>query len=505
MKKSFYIFIGVALISSFAIKAFASLLRVNQSVAGVSSQGLVGWWTFDGGNMISNVADSSGQGNTGSLQFGTLGNVSTSSMVTAGKLGQGLKFDGLDDYVKGPDIQTPSNAITITAWIYPTAISGIYGDIATRVNGYGLRLVDTGRISLALRTTDRAWTYAVQTANNVIKVNKWQFIAVTWAAGSLAHGYYNAVEVNNGGASIFTGNISYSGTAGTVVTAIGAGYSSSAATNLFPGSIDDVRIYNRALSASEITQLYNSGLARINQSVPAVASAGLVGWWTFDGANMINNVVDRSGQNNTGYLKFGTLGNVSTSSMVTVGKLGQGLKFDGRDDYVNVPNTSRLAVELSAFSVSAWVKVSNQPASGNRTYFLFKGNTGRTDGYSFLYNNLSGTKQINLVKGGVTLQGVNQTLANNTWYHLMAVQNFSGGHPSSVTYYVNGVNIGSYVDSSDYSNSDTEAVSLGAGNVSASVSFPLNGSLDDVRIYNRALSAGEIKQLYNNGLLRIKK
>jgi len=74
--------------------------------------GLVGHWTFDGKDMVSNVADVSGNGNHGSL----LGQTSTTT--TAGKVGQALEFDGSDDYVKVSDMGSPQQ-FTFSFWIDP--------------------------------------------------------------------------------------------------------------------------------------------------------------------------------------------------------------------------------------------------------------------------------------------------------------------------------------------------------------------------------------------------
>ena len=104
------------------------------------------------------------------------------------------------------------------------------------------------------------------------------------------------------------------------------------------GQIDDVRIYNRALSAAEILNLYRAGSAKVNVSNTAATANGggnlanglVGGWWTFDGKNMINNVADSSGNGNNGDM----IGFTSTSSAVVPGKLGQALKFNGVNQYV---------------------------------------------------------------------------------------------------------------------------------------------------------------------------
>jgi len=58
--------------------------------------------------------------------------------------------------------------------------------------------------------------------------------------------------------------------------------------------MDDVRIYNRALSTDEITKLYNQGAAtkQASTKTPVDLQTGLTGHWTFDGPDMINNVAD---------------------------------------------------------------------------------------------------------------------------------------------------------------------------------------------------------------------
>ena len=93
------------------------------------------------------------------------------------------------------------------------------------------------------------------------------------------------------------------------------------------GPIDEVRIYNRALSTSEINQLYRLGGQKVAKASTPVGTLvdGLKGWWTFDGADTdwnTNTVTDKSGNGNTG-----TLTNMSTTSSPVPGKIGQGLNF----------------------------------------------------------------------------------------------------------------------------------------------------------------------------------
>jgi hypothetical protein len=153
------------------------------------------------------------------------------------------------------------------------------------------------------------------------------------------------------------------------------------AGNYFNGSIDDVRIYNRALTAEQIKTLYASGTVR-----PAIANAnsasltagtnlasGLVGHWSFDGKYLSPTTArDSSGQGNDGTLTNGPV--------PVIGKMGQALSFDGVNDGVNVGSSTSLT-PTGALTISAWVYinpvnpsygaiVSNWVNSGASPYFF---------------------------------------------------------------------------------------------------------------------------------------
>ncbi len=120
-------------------------------------------------------------------------------------------------------------------------------------------------------------------------------------------------------------------TTGTAMVIGAQGPTPGLASTFFQGSMDEARIYNRALSAGEITRLYRIGATlHVNTQINNDSlKNGLVGWWTFDGADVRGTVAyDKSGQNNNGALTNGPA--------PTFGKLGQALNFDGTDDYVDI-------------------------------------------------------------------------------------------------------------------------------------------------------------------------
>jgi len=123
-------------------------------------------------------------------------------------------------------------------------------------------------------------------------------------------------------------------------------------SDYFDGKMDDVRVYNRVLSAEEISRLYQLGattkIAKTITTNPDLKN-GLVGHWTFDGINMDTasntaEVLDSSGNSNNGdWLNHGTT--------TKPGKIGQAIDFDGTDDYIDAGD-----VGSGVQTIAAWIK-----------------------------------------------------------------------------------------------------------------------------------------------------
>ena len=120
----------------------------------------------------------------------------------------------------------------------------------------------------------------------------------------------------------------------------------------FSGSIDDVRVYDHALSASEVAQLYHSGAANVAHS-NAMISNGLVGYWTFDGSATnwtTNTTADLSGNGNNG-----TIVSMSTTTSPVLGKIGQALNFDGSSQKITTAAGVSSICSVSTCSLSVWL------------------------------------------------------------------------------------------------------------------------------------------------------
>jgi hypothetical protein len=231
-------------------------LTTNKTTIGVSKSslvpgGLVGYWPFDGKYVnwaTGVVSDISGNGNSAQIN-----NMSISTSPVAGKLGQALAFDGSTSYLAvGTPTSEPSSAITIAAWIYKNT-NVPWASILDRYGGEDLDCFSLGfdgstGQNLMLNsngTSGNNWNAV--TSNSAVSTGKWVHVAVS-SNGSSATFYINGIA---------------DGTQATVPVCntgpfiIGANFPGG--DEYFNGKIDDLRLYNRALSAQEISALYTSG------------------------------------------------------------------------------------------------------------------------------------------------------------------------------------------------------------------------------------------------------
>ena len=207
--------------------------------------------------------------------------------------------------------------------------------------------------------------------------------------------------------------------------------------------------------------------------------SSLVGLWTFDeGANSI--AYDYSGNNATGSWQ-GTLGN-----QFVAGKVGPYAgNFNGSNNIVRVPDYSAIDFATGTpFSYSLWFN------SGSiSTLQGLMGKTGAAySGYGGLIL-LSGSQLYDQISSYPYNQGT--VLSNNTWYYATIVWN-----GTQLYLYINGQSSAPITPTVAPFN---VSVPLAIGNFIAGGGNFFNGLIDDVRIYNRALSASEIQAMYNGG------
>ncbi len=480
---------SVSLLSS-PISPVNAATTVGVSNTTIVPQGLVGYWTFDGKNMTNATAtDISGSGLNGTLK-----NMTTAGSAIPGKMGQALKFNGTSNYINLGSSAVDNSVYSISLWVYN--YGSTTGQVFMRGNG----------------TSYCFYNPSIYIGNGTISV------AETGCSGggtigskALTKGWHHIVITRNGQNAIFyvdgvvvaTDNSNNGGNPTQGVLIFGAAPtnpSGSTVTNYFDGALDDVRIYNRAITSSEVQTLYRAGGGVLTTATPSTSNAvslnsGLAGYWTFDGKNMTNaTATDMSGNGNNG-----TLTNMSKLSNAVVGKIGQALKFvGGTNTFVSVKDSNSLDT-TSDLTISTWVKANSWTGESiyNYSTLVKKDQNYILRADSVTISGCGATTQLKLLWfNGSYIDSYCVALPTvGMWHHIVAT--VQGGTTKKM--YIDGVlQSGSY-----HPNVTTLArnltVNLSIGDHQSSGGEGFDGQLDEVRVYTRALSAQEVQSLYKLG------
>lgn len=223
--------------------------------------GLVAYLRFDEG-VGATATDSSGNGNTGILVNGPT--------WTTGKTGQAAQFDGIDDYVSVPFILNPSTAnFTAAAWVYATGEDTTRTEniILVQEDGTGIGRAWLARTASTASTPNKLFTFLGGTAlvsTSNLTLNNWYHVVVT-VNGAETKLYLNGTQ--EAWATTTQNNAD-----GTMRV---ASHKTGVSGEKWQGRIDEVRIYSRALSASEVQALYYAG-ADISPPVISAVSASSI-------------------------------------------------------------------------------------------------------------------------------------------------------------------------------------------------------------------------------------
>ncbi len=222
-----------------------------------------------------------------------------------------------------------------------------------------------------------------------------------------------------------------------------------------------------------------------NFLIAQIPTNGLVSYYPFNG-----NANDSSGRGNNGTVYGETL------TTDRFGNCGQAYKFNGINNFIEVPNSADNNIINSDFTVSFWMKTYGNDTMGG---VIGKNYYGQWNGYFFMTND-NNTGYCTAYKHAYfyVAAGYQQDVCSDsaickdtTWHFLTGVYNYSA---NLAKLYVDGV-LQSTTGTSSGSTSNSDPLYIG-GNFSDNA-FYYNGVLDAIRIYQRALSDTEVVQLYN--------
>jgi len=376
-------------------------------------------------------------------------------------------FNGTNQYASTPLSLGGYTAFTIAAWFRTTTgskdIAATYGV----TNMFEFYINANGTVSIYAYGS----TTSYRTSTTVVTAGAWTYCVATFNGATPALNMYINGALDNGA---LTNAIQASINAGSSTVVLGNVHSGS---YYFNGSMGQISIYNRALTATEVTQNYNATKGRYVD--PVIVTSGLV--LNLDAANPQSYAgtgttwTDLSGNSNNGTLTSGPTFDVAG---------GRNISFNGFTNYVAGTNTSSLQL-TGDLTVAAWVKLGNNSSQG-----IFE------KMYYAPYNGYGITKQDGLFKfwtasASVWAYTVSNTtyVADSRWYYVTGVRT-SGVN----RLFVNAV-LQTDSQSPPLANSgDIYVIGRYYSNVNG---YYLGGNISSVTAYNRALSAAEVTQNFS--------
>jgi hypothetical protein len=436
----------------------------------VPTNGLVGYWPFNG-----NANDESGNGNNGTVINGAL---LTSDRFN--NLNSAYSFDGVNDRIFiNNSIFDNGSSFTFSGWYFLNTNSNPNNGNNSHIifntsphNGFAFDLnwgsSNKYSIFVGSGTPSTSWNILFDSQSNQnIEVQTWKFVTLVKSLNTFTlyiNGVIDQTWVINNSVQSYLYKL-YFGGCDPIIS-----------NEVLNGKLDDIGIWNRALTQQEITNLYNSSLPQTACLPANIPTTGLVGYWPFCG-----NANDESGNGNNG------TNNGATLTTDRFGNSNSAYSFNGINNWIQVANSSIL--NPVAITISAWIKP-NDYYNGNASFIVNKGfdqNQGHYD-----LNIATSNQKLRFVLGPNIYSESNSVMNLNEWKFITAT--ITG---LTMKIYINGVLENTVTQSTNFGlGSNIEDLYFGKMN---SVNFPywFNGIIDDIGIWNRALTQEEITNLYN--------
>lgn len=446
-------------------------------------------WHMDEGYGTT-VNDSSGKSNSGTISGATW----TQDTYVSPPKGKSLQFDGTNDYVyrtySGDGELDPSTQpFSISTWFKSSSSTGSQRNLISRYNssGYKLYMNSSGYICFGV-DDDSTWSPDDSACSTTSYADsKWHLVTAIRDTSTISV-FIDGVQAASTATTV-TGHLS--GSAPTFYVGIDSDGSSSPWT----GFIDEVRIYNHALTTAEIlAELSARGsvkgvsTAYSTNAVESTLNQGLVGYWKMDDGDIDSHACASGGSGDTCDASGNSLHGLDSGTMTdddyVAGKFGTAADFDGTDDSFEFGDVSYIDGEDSV-TLAAWVAPDFiYSASSNKTV-LAMGNASlrfRATGDSFSCNFVTSVDSYNL-DSGITSWSAGE------WHHVACV--YTG---TAISIYWDG-SLATSIPATGTINNYTGSSRLGSAPGSSPTSV-FDGKIDEARFYSRPLTQNEIQELY---------
>jgi hypothetical protein len=378
-----------------------------------------------------------------------------------GHINYGAGFNGSSSAIVVPNNILTTNDHSISMWFNLNDTNGIQTVVEFDYEN---------RILFRAVSTDSNLAYIGNSGyfnpGITFSAGQWYHLVITFSAGNPFKIYVDGVLSYTGGnTNIFAQNND---------NIIGASNSSGA--NGVDGKIDQVRVFQSALTSTQVTQLYNETACVYTCTTDTV---------DYPITNLAYYKLDNSATDETG-----TYDGTPTDINYTFGRFGQAAVFNGTSAYIDTGGS--MVNSLTSITVAGWFYT--EPNT-NYSYGLNFGQSGLDgDGISISrWNNTAaagfGAYTLYANIGSASLNG-NYTLNENTWYHI------------AITW--TGTTLKFYVNGNLETTATTASLSIPAsgnsgyiGRFIANQSYNWKGDIDQVRVFQSALDSTQVTQLYN--------
>ncbi|HPS56117.1 MAG TPA: sialidase domain-containing protein, partial [Sedimentisphaerales bacterium] len=415
----------------------------------------IAYWGFDGG------AEDSVGGHDGVVYGATL---------TDGVSGQGYYFEGDGDCISIPDAEVfdfGMGDFSLSLWFKtgcPT--NNFLMNFKQRDNNPHIELYVNQHFGAHLLP---GFT-RVEYVDAGIRDDRWHHAVVTMQNG-VENGYKLYLDGINVGAGTYSGRLDN-------WDMITIGSSSKDSKDGFNGVIDEVAVYDEAISVEQVKELFSkfnrdgSEADRQKQRVENVD--GLVGYWDFDGV-----AKDKVGGND----------GVVNGATLAKGVKGQCYYFEGDGDCISIPDSEVFDFGADDFSISAWFKVDVMKGS-----FPFIFNFRQNDNNPHIEVYIGGDLGSHILPGDTRLTYKDAGLDDDRWHYVaITMQN---GVEDGYKLYLDGIVVGK----GSYSGNlrDWDSITIGGQMKGGRDEFAFKGFIDEAAVYKRALSAEELQRIYND-------
>ena len=405
--------------------------------------GRIAYWEFNenSGNIISDS-----EGNNNGIKVG--------AEWVSGINGSALDFNGVGGHAEIPlsdELNFEGENASFSVWFKMNEI-GDSGTLFFNRMKYIMKIDGNGKLSFALYNP--TWSIVIPDWSDRVINTDWHHIVVTYD-GSFLKMYLDATLLKT------------AETTGVINTSTSPVFIGNEDTVLdFPALIDQVSIYTITLTQSEITELFQ------NTPNPGSGNQNFISHWKLN-SNSGSTAIDSESTNN---------GNIIGAQWVP-GVESSALEFNGNSDYVSIPSASNLN-PTQEITIMAWAKTQE-----NKTAIIVQ--KGSWDGQGIYQDKWNGWKC------GLQLE----TNASHSIYWNDGIPMYDEWYLVTMTY--DGSNMKLYVNG-QLKNQKSVSGNLKINNKATTIGSEdgtkkfFNGSIDDSRIYGKALSQAEIQYIYNN-------